>query len=150
MRRQLGPVIAERRLVSRGNARVRVRVSLGQPRPSKGDWECPFDIRGQGVSILEFGYGVDSMQALTTAVEGIRVLLNENFGSLVWEDGGVLVDHSGFQRQIPLLSGAFTRRLDRLVDRELNRHLRQLERRTATRRGAVGKKAMEGRENRSK
>ena len=140
MRSHFGPVIAERRLVSRGNARTRVRVSLGQPRPSRGDWECPFRIQGLNVSILEFGNGVDSMQALTTALEGIRVLLDEKFGSLVWEDGGGLVDHSGFQRQIPLLGGAFTRRLERLVDSELNRHVRQLERRTTSRRGRAEKK----------
>jgi hypothetical protein len=122
-----------------------VRVSLGQPRPSRGDWECPFRIQGQNVSILEFGNGVDSMQALTTALEGIRVLLDEKFGSLVWEDGGGLVDHSGFQRQIPLLGGAFARRLERLVDSELNRHVRQLERRTTSRRGRAGKKQGEKR-----
>ena len=103
-------------------------MSLGQPRPDKrpgGDWECPFRIRGRGVSVVEFGYGVDSMQALTTALEGIRVLLDGKFGSFVWEEGGVLVDHSGIQRQIPLPGGAVTRRLERLIDRELNRHLRQ-------------------------
>ena len=139
MRRKFGPVIAERRLISRGKAGARVRVSLGHPRPgkSKGEWECPFRIRGKGVSVLEFGYGIDSMQALTTALEGIRVLLGEKFGLLAWEDG--LPDHSGFQRQIPLLGGAFTTRLERLVDRELNRELRRRERRTAKRRGGVGK-----------
>lgn len=115
-------------------------MSLGQPRPSKNDWECPFRIRGAGISILEFGYGVDSMQALTTALEGIRVLLDEKFGSPVWEDGGPIIDHSGFQRQLPLLGGVFTRRLERLVDRELNRHLREMQRRTARPRRGVGKK----------
>ena len=149
MRRQFGPVIAERQLVSRGNAAARVRVFLGKPRPDKregGDWECPFRIRGRGVSVVEFGYGVDSMQALTTALEGIRVLLDQKFGSVVWcEDGGALVDHSGFQRQLPLLGGTFTRRLERLVDSELNRHLRQLERRTSRRR-ARGRKTRAGRQ----
>ena len=73
-----------------------MRVLLGQPRPdkrAKSDWECPFRIQGAGVSIVEFGNGVDSMQALTTALESIRVLLDETFGSLAWE--GVLPDDSG-------------------------------------------------------
>jgi hypothetical protein len=109
-------------------------VSLGQPRPDKkpgGDWECPFRISGSGVSIVEFGYGVDSMQALTTALDGIRALLDENFGSLEWEE------NAGFQRSIPILFGAaFSRRLERLVDREINRHVRQLKRR---RRGGMRK-----------
>lgn len=140
MRRKFGPVIAERQLVSRGNTAARVRVSLGQPRPDKrpgGDWECPFRIRGPRVSILEFGYGVDSMQALTTALEGIRVLLDENFGSLACEDG---FPDSGFQRQLPLLDAVLTKRLERLVDRELNRYVRQLKQRAARRRGSGRKK----------
>jgi hypothetical protein len=126
---------------------------LGQPRQSKSDeneWECPFRIRGRGVSLVEFGYGVDSMQALTTALEGIRAVLDERFGSFRWfrwEEGGALIDHSGFQRQIPLLGGAATRRLERLVDGELKRHLRQLERRTANRgRRAVKKRGKRGQE----
>jgi hypothetical protein len=108
---------------------------LGQPRPDKrpgGDWECPFRIQGAGVSSVEFGYGVDSMQALTTALEGIRALLDEKFGSLEWKED------AGFQRLIPIGFGAaFSRRLERLVDRECHRQLRQLERRTARRRGRV-------------
>lgn len=142
MTRQFGPVIADRQLVSRGDPNTRIRVSLGHPRQSKSDkneWECPFRIRGQGGSLVEFGYGVDSMQALTTALEGIRVLLDERFGPVAWE--GVLPDHSGFQRLIPItLGGAFSRRLERLVDREFKHHLRQLGQRTPRRRGAPGKK----------
>jgi hypothetical protein len=138
VRRRFGPLIAERQLVSRGNAGVRLRVSLGQPRPDKrpgGDWECPFRIRGSGFALAESGYGVDSMQALTTALEGIRALLDETFGSVEWEEG------AGFQRSIPIsFGGAFSRRLERLVDRECKRHLRQLERRSSMRRGALGKK----------
>jgi hypothetical protein len=121
---------------------------LGQPRQSKSDkneWECPFRIRGRGSALVEFGYGVDSMQALTTALEGIRVILDERFESFQWEDGGALIAHSGFQRQIPLLGAAFTRRLERLVDRELTRHVQQLERRTANRRRRARMKRGKGR-----
>jgi hypothetical protein len=133
VRRPFGPVIAERRLVSHDHKGKRVRVSLGKPRWNKREWECPFRIRGPGVSEVEFGYGVDSMQALTTAVEGIRFVLDKKFGSLAWE--GVFADDSGFERLIPSTFGVgFSRRLERLVDREFNRHLRQLERRNARRR----------------
>ena len=36
--------------------------------PDDADWECPFRIHGAGISRVEFGYGIDSMQALTTAL----------------------------------------------------------------------------------
>jgi hypothetical protein len=92
------------------------------------DWECPFRIKGPDVARFEFGYGVDALQALTTALEGIRAVLDEIGRPLAWS--GVLPDHSGFQRMIPIGAGPnFSARLERLVDRELSRHVRQLERR---------------------
>lgn len=100
MRRPFGPTIAERHLVSRDREAARVRVSLGTPRWNGSEWECPFRIRSAGGSEVDFGRGLDSMQALTTAVEGIRVALESKFGALSWE--GVFPHHSGFQRAIPL------------------------------------------------
>jgi hypothetical protein len=126
----VGNVIGERRLVFRDAPRKTVIVTLGKPRRMKGhqDWECPFRIKGADMTCLEFGYGVDALQALTSALEGIRVVLDEIGRPLAWS--GVLPDHTGFQRLIPLADGAeFSARLERLVDRELNRHVRQLERR---------------------
>jgi Domain of unknown function (DUF6968) len=122
-------VIGERRLVFRDAPRRELVVTLGKPRRMKGhqDWECPFRIKGPGVARLEFGYGVDALQALTTALEGIRFILDEIGKPLAWS--GVLPDHTGFQRFIPILGATFSARLERLVDREVNRHVRQLERR---------------------
>jgi hypothetical protein len=123
-------VIGERRLAFRDAPRKTLVVTLGKPRRMKGhqDWECPFRIKGAGVARLEFGYGVDALQALTTALEGIRVMLDEIGKPLAWS--GVLPDHTGFQRLIPIAAGPkVSARLELLVDRELNRHLRQLERR---------------------
>ena len=132
-KRPFGPVIATRRLVSHDSGTPgRVRVSIGTPRWNGREWECPFRIRGAGVSEVEFGYGVDSMQALSTALEGIRAVLDNTFRSLVWE--GVLPDDSGFQRQIPLLDASLSRRLERLVNRECENYVRQLKRRGAKRR----------------
>ena len=143
MKRPFGPVIAQRRLVTLGARRKRLRVSLGQPRWNKREWECPFRISGTGVSETQFGYGLDAMQALTTALEGIRAVLDGTFGSVAWE--GVLPEDSGFQRQIPLTFGpAFRMRLERLVDRECARYVRQLRQRGAKRR-ALRRAADKGR-----
>ena len=126
MKRSFGPTIAQRRLVTLDDEGKRVLVSLGTPRWNKREWECPFRIRAQGVYEVEFGYGVDSMQALTTALDGIRALLDKKFESLAWQGG--LPDDSGFQRHIPLtpFGAAFSRRLERLVDREYRRRTLQL------------------------
>jgi hypothetical protein len=139
VKKRLGEVIAERKLVV-GDRRPRtVVVSLGRPRPGPVDleWECPFRIKGAGLDTLEFGRGVDTMQALVTALEGIRYVLDQTGLALTWKDG--LPDHTGFQRGIPVLFGAtFAKRLERLVDREIARHVRTLEARH--KRGAARRK----------
>jgi hypothetical protein len=131
----LGTVIGERRLVFRNAPRRTLVVTLGKPRRMKRqpDWECPFRIKGRGLAVFEFGYGVDALQALTSALEGIRVTLDEIGKPLAWS--GVLPDHTGFQRMIPLLP-SISPRLERLVDREIARYVLQLERRHHKRRTA--------------
>ena len=126
---KIGDIIGVRRLAFRDAQRKTLVVTLGKPR-RKGhqDWECPFRIKGSGMARFEFGYGVDALQALTTALEGIRAVLDEIGKPLAWS--GVLPDHTGFPRNIPISAGPeLLSRLERLVDRELNRHVHQLERR---------------------
>ena len=123
-------VIAERSLRRRGSPRQAVVVSLGRPRRTSGtqDWECVFQIRGAGTRLVEYGRGIDAFQALTMALEGIRNFLDRSRMPLAWP--GVLDDHTGFQRVIPLLpEPGGTRRMERLVDRELRQRLDRLKRR---------------------
>jgi hypothetical protein len=135
-----------------GGANVTLRLSLATCRdervllrlPISGGGVSRWSPTSQGVSVshpqcwvseVEFGRGLDCMQALTTAVERIRVVLEGRFGALSWE--GVFPHHPGFQRAIPLsLDPAFSRRIERLVDREFERHLRQLKQRNTKRRTA--------------
>jgi hypothetical protein len=125
---KFGPVIAERRLLVDGARAKTLKVSLGTPRPYDDDeWECPFRIKGSGIDTVEYGRGVDSMQALVTALDGIRAMLDETGLSLSWQDA--LPDHTGFQRAIPVLFGAaFAKRLERLVDREIKLYVQNLKR----------------------
>jgi hypothetical protein len=137
----VGKPIGERLLIFRDAPRKKLVVTLGTPRRVKGqqDWECPFRIKGPGVNRLEFGYGVDALQALTTALEGIRAVLDEIGKPLAWS--GVLPDHTGFQRMIPFAAGAdISARLDRSLDREFNRHVRRLKRRQKGRRTSDAKR----------
>ena len=130
--RRIGPVLAERRLVVQQSGEV-VRVSLGAPRRGTdgADWACPFRIHGAGVSRVEFGYGEDSMQALTTALDGIRALLDESGLALGWKLGPGRQDvwdgETGFTRSIPIALGPTIRqRLERLVDVQLQREVQRL------------------------
>ena len=105
-----GPSSRNAELAEQVSGKV-VRVSLGAPRPGTddADWECPFRIHGAGISRVEFGYGIDSMQALTTALDGIRVLLDETGLALGWKMGAgrqdIWHDETGFARSIPIALG---------------------------------------------
>lgn len=132
--KRLGVVIAERKLHQRDAPRKGVVVMLGQPRRPKGaqDWACPFQIRGLGSRRVECAYGVDSFQALTNALAGVRYLLDQSKVALSWS--GVLDGDTGVQQLIPLLpEPKETRRLERMIAREMATRLRRLERRAARR-----------------
>lgn len=132
MNRSFGPVIAMRQLSAAGARKV--TVSLGKPRRMKSgeDWECPFRIGGLGGRAVQYGYGVDAIQALTTALEGIRVTLERSGKRLSWIGGNA--SDSGFERSVPSALGVdFSRRLNRIVDREVAQFVRVQERRHAKR-----------------
>jgi hypothetical protein len=134
---RFGVVIAERRLVLRDDPRRVITVSIGSPRRHRGDddeWECPFRITGAGVRRLEYGRGLDAMQALITALAGIRHVLDETGLPAVWPNEDA--PDTGFPRSIPIMLGALTTRLERLVDRELEKDLERLQAKHARRKTA--------------
>ena len=141
---RIGTVMAERRLALRDGGGT-VRVAIGVPRRDRngGHWVCPFRIHGAGISRVEYGAGMDSMQALTTALDGTRALLDESGLALGWDlgDGVVWTGETGFARSVPIGFGAaYARRVGRLMDRELEREVRKLKSRPA-RRGRKAAKA---------
>lgn len=83
-------VIAERRLtLVEDGKRRRVLVRIGAPArdvPVAGgrDWRCPFRITGHSQQLQ--AVGVDSMQALTFALQIVEILLSsrEGTGQLEW------------------------------------------------------------------
>lgn len=122
---RLGPVIAIRRLRVRGSRRT-VLVRLGKPRRAGRDWRVPFQIRGVGSTELLDGYGVDAMQAVINALEGIRVTLAKRGQHLTWA-GGRSGD-TGFPRVVPDIgSPQLRQRIEQLIDREVARFVRALE-----------------------
>jgi hypothetical protein len=126
--RQLGRPIAERVLTC-GKRKRTLIVRLGMPRKvPRSDWACPYQIVGLRDSRVEDAYGVDSVQALIMALESIRRRLERSRVSCTWM-GGEEGD-AGFARMVPGFFGfAFSTRINRLIDRELDRFGRSLRKR---------------------
>ena len=83
----LGRVIASRILSEQDVPETKVIVSIGLPRPHpRQDWECPFLIEGIGESKVRGAYGVDAMQSLISALQGIRAGLDQSERALFWLD----------------------------------------------------------------
>lgn len=127
MNRKLGVVIAVRQLHGEGRRPKVVTVKLGKPRRSKEiDWECPFSITGLGIRGIQYGRGVDAVQALSMALEGARVLLERSGARLSWSAGQP--GDTGFYRFVPKFFGPkFSKRLERIIDREVERFGRAIE-----------------------
>lgn len=129
MKARIGVVVGTTELRESEPSRRRIIVSLGRPRKvADGDWVCPYRIRGLGVSKVRHAHGFDAVQALVLAIESVRVTLDRSgrrFSCL----GGELGD-TGFPRYVPTAFGPeFARRLSRLIDREVQRFARLIEKR---------------------
>ena len=126
-----GPVLGARRLSVLGTGRP-VTVTLGKPRKSRRhpriDWECPYRIVGLRLRGVQSGYGMDALQALTTALTGIRITLERSRRRLSWLETG----ETGFELAFGF-GAAFNTRLNRVIEREFAAHVRVLERRSRQR-----------------
>lgn len=88
------------------------------PRPDRhkgGDWECPFLIDGIGQPKVQKGFGVDPMQALIIALQGIRVTLDWTGRDLFWLDPEVGMD---FPLYFPTWGKEFEARVRLAIERE--------------------------------
>ena len=86
-----------------------------------------FQITGGGIRVLECGYGVDAIQALQSALQGIRSFLDKSGQSFEWFDLPLDV---AFPKPIPSYGDErLTKRIEKLVDMELEKNLARLRRR---------------------
>ena len=125
MAKEFGEIIGKRKLYCNGSKKKSVTVTLGIPRKMEdGDWKCPFQITGLGV---KYGYGADSIQALCSALEEIRVTLDKSKEKLSWatrEHGD-----TGFERLVPSSYGlALTQRINHMINREIAQFVKGLKR----------------------
>jgi len=123
-RSEIGRIVAQRTLIEGIADKTReVVVSLMAPRHrSDGEWECAFRIDGREEPIVRSSIGVDSLQSLMTAIQGIRMTLEATGGRFGRYRPG---DGAGINQQIPMWFGARAEaRVNRAVEREMARRLK--------------------------
>jgi hypothetical protein len=90
------------------------------------EWECAFYLTNIGMTEIQFGHGIDSVQALIQAIEGARVFLEKSGKELIWEGGKK--GETGIPRYVPAIYGKnFTEHLYRIIDCELEGFARSAE-----------------------
>jgi len=68
-----------------GSVELLVYEPVQDPHEEHGDWSCRFEIRKNlGESLSSVGHGVDSLQALLTALSGLRQIMKNEGNRLTW------------------------------------------------------------------
>ena len=119
-------VIGTRRLSIIGTRRKIVEIKVGIPKClPDGVWACPYQIKASGRVRLKHAFGEDGLQAAHHALCAIRRDLDASAERLVWLDGEE--GDTGFPRIIPHFHVAMTKRIERMIDKEVARFTRRLE-----------------------
>ena len=85
----MNQVIASREFqVGRTDSVIRVKVAAPILDPSDNRWTCEFLITGHDVDLRSFADGVDSLHALLSCIETVRIVVNklQETHSLRWLD----------------------------------------------------------------
>jgi hypothetical protein len=101
-----------------------VTIELDAPRPRRGEWTCGFRIGGLGRVRSGRAAGADGLEALQAALRAVRQQLEPFAARLTWhgEPGEV-----GLPLAVPdFFGGAFRRRVEGLVEREVAAEARRL------------------------
>jgi hypothetical protein len=112
------PIITRRWTVADDPARP-ITATIHRPRPDpRGDWECTFVVDGADGSHVASAHGIDGLQALLNALDGVRSALDASGLALSWE-GGEPGDH-GIPRMVPAFYGrAFAEEIERYIDERI-------------------------------
>jgi hypothetical protein len=111
------------------NRKVTATVRIGIPRKHGKNWVCPFHMSRVELRKPVLAYGVDGVQALIMALSGIRATIDKSKITWSWMHGKK--GYAGFPIFVPMGFGTtFSRKLERLIDREVTRFAREAERRS--------------------
>jgi hypothetical protein len=93
--------LATRVLRDPANPAIEVEVQLGTPEQLEdGNFRCPFRLTGLNQGETAYAGGIDALQALVNALDGIATQLRESGRGLTWMGG-----EPGLRRQVPIFLG---------------------------------------------
>jgi len=128
-RAEAGQWICTRRFTAEVNGKRRFAIAkIGPPVKSGRDWACKLFVSNAGMKEPMLVYGVDQMQAILLAFEGVLTTLRNSGIEWRWihgEKGDIGVPRfvpSGFGRR-------FASRLESIIDAETNKFAANAERR---------------------
>ena len=116
-----GQIVASRELTCVKAPKRRIEVSLDMPRQvGPVEWQCDIHIDGLGVKpVLDYGVGVDSLQALLMGVEILRLALKQSPHRLAWLGDSDFCSCGGIPQQVGGdLGQEFDERMEQLIERE--------------------------------
>jgi hypothetical protein len=130
--------IAIRRLAVVGEPGHEIVVTVGKPRPDpaqEGVWTCSILIEGlPHPARRKRVHGGDALQALQLAINDARLTLDRSGLQLKW-DGAHEPGDVGIPRLMPAgWTVAFERRIERMVDAEVDRFARSITRKAERKR----------------
>ncbi len=101
------------------NAKI-ITLTIDQPKEEvDSDWVCHFHIEGVDKEPMHYSaYGLDALQALLNALEGVRMTLRSFNLSMTWEGGNE--GDIGIPRLVPMiLTGSYINDIDGYIDQKL-------------------------------
>jgi len=123
---EIAQVMARRELIDERDPKRRIVISFGVPRQvtSRG-WRCDVRIEGLGrAPVSRDVMGFDSLQALTLALQFVRMNLKDSPSRLAWPLDGLPCPAGDIPLQVPIdLGEEFAERVERLIKRESPRLL---------------------------
>ncbi|MBK9262113.1 MAG: hypothetical protein IPM54_20200 [Polyangiaceae bacterium] len=110
--------LAERTLQDEADPKAIVEIQIGFPEQRTPDeWACAFRIVGLGDEIAEYGIGVDALQALIMAHEGVATALRASKRKLSWMG---IPGETCIRRQIPVyITADFANEIEAHIDAKL-------------------------------
>ena len=118
--------LATRVLQDSASPDLHLEAQLGMPGPRKdGSWRCPFRVAGLNQGKIAYAGGIDALQALINALDGIATQIRESGRALTW-----MGDEPGIRRQIPIFLGPeFASRIESLIAVEIESFIQDKKRR---------------------
>ncbi len=116
--------LATRVLQDAANPDIALEVQLGFPEPWENDlWLCAFRVKGLKRGKIEYGGGIDALQALMNALQGIATQLRESGRALTWID---MAGETGIRRQVPICIGPeFANEIEKHIDKKMEAYVRK-------------------------